>query len=67
MKKLIPYVVLVLMTIYSLWVSFTWDIPVDNQIVMFVLSCLSFGFLLLMIFDDIRYYIKSKKSKPQTF
>jgi len=69
MKKLIPYVVLVLMTIYSSWVSFTWDIPIDNQIGMFILSCLSFMSLLLMVFDDVRYYIniKSKKSKPQTF
>ena len=67
MKKFFPYIVIIGFVIYSMWVSFTWNIPVDNQIAMFFLSCMGVSMFFLMLFEDIKNYIKSKKLKPQKF
>jgi len=32
MKNLFPYLTLISMSVFGIWVSFTWNIPVDNQI-----------------------------------
>ncbi len=66
MKKLFPYLTLISMSVFGIWVSFTWNIPVDNQIGMFFLSCMCIGLFFMVLVHDIRYYIKSK-TKPQRF
>ena len=60
------YLTFVSMTIFGLWVSLTWDIPVDNQIAMFILSCMCVCIILFMLIYDIRTHIKGKM-KPQRF
>lgn len=67
MKNLFIYFALLGMTSFGMWVSLTWDIPVDNQIGMFFLSCMCLGLCFLVLFEDIRNYIKSKKLKPQKY
>lgn len=67
MKNLHVYLTLSTMTVFGMWIAFTWNIPVDNQIGMFILSCLCLSLLSLVVIEDIRNYIKSKKLKPQTF
>ena len=42
-------------------VSLTWDIPVDNQIGMFILTCLMLTLLVSLIVYDIKEYLKKKK------
>lgn len=66
MKNLFPYITLISMSVFGLWVSFTWNIPVDNQIGMFVLSVLCFSLFLMVLVHDIKDFIKSK-TKPQRF
>lgn len=65
MKKLFPYIAIIGFIVYSMWAAFTWDIPVDNQIGMFLFSCLGVGMLFLCLYEDIKNYIKS--NKPQRF
>ena len=67
MKKFFPYIVIIGFVIYFMWVSFTWNIPVDNQIGMFLLSCMGIKMFFIMLYVDIKNYIKSKKLKPQRF
>ena len=67
MKKFFPYIVIIGFVIYFMWVSFTWNIPVDNQIGMFLLSCMGIKMFFIMLYVDIKNYIKSKKLKPQKF
>ena len=67
MKNLFIYFALLGMTSFGMWVSFTWNIPVDNQIGMFFLSCMCLGLCFLVLFEDIKNHIKSKKLKPQKF
>ena len=65
MKNLFIYFSLLGMTAFGMWVSLTWNIPVDNQIAMFFLSCMCLGLCFLVLIEDIRNYFKSKKLKPQ--
>jgi predicted small integral membrane protein len=67
MKNLFIYFSLLGMTFFGMWSSLTWDIPVDNQMFMFVLSCMCLGLFFLVLIEDIRNYFKSKKLKPQKF
>lgn len=67
MTKLFPYLCIAGLAAFSLNVSFTWDIPVDNQIAMFVFSCVCIGLFFLVLVEDVRKYIKSKRQRPQTF
>lgn len=64
MKNLFTYLTLVGMTIFGMWVAFTWNIPVDNQIGMFFVSCMCLGLLCMVVVYDIYNFIKSKL-KPQ--
>ena len=43
MKNLFIYFSLLGMTFFGMWSSLTWDIPVDNQMFMFVLSLKRIG------------------------
>jgi len=67
MKNLFPYLTLLTMTAFGVRVSLYWDIPVDNQIGMFLLSCMCFGLVLILLFEDIKGYIKQRRNKPTTF
>lgn len=67
MKKLFPYIAIIGFVVYSMWAAFTWNIPVDNQIGMFFLSCMGIGMFFLCLYEDIKNYIKSKKVQPQRF
>ena len=67
MKSVYYYIVLLAFTVYSLWVAFTWDIPVNNQIGMFFMGCLSISLTFLLIYEDIKGYVKKRKNRPQTF
>jgi hypothetical protein len=58
MKNLFMYLTFVSLTIFGFWVSFTWDIPVDNQLGMLFFSCMCLGCLILMIGYDIKEMIK---------
>ena len=49
MKNLIPYLTLISMSVFGIWVSFTWNIPVDNQIGMFFLSCMCIGLFFMVL------------------
>jgi hypothetical protein len=55
------------MTTLGMWIAFTWNIPVDNQIGMFILSCLCLSLMSLVAFEDIKELVKSRKLKPQKF
>ena len=67
MKKLFPYIAIIGFIVYSMWVSLTWDIPVDNQMGMFLFSCMGIGMFFMILFEDIRNYFKKKKPQPQRF
>ncbi len=67
MKKLFPYIAIIGFIVYSMWVSLTWDIPVDNQMGMFLFSCMGIGMFFIILFEDIRNYFKKKKPQPQRF
>ena len=67
MKNLFIYFGLLGMTTFGMWMSLTWDIPVDNQIGVFFLSCMCLGLFFMVLFEDIKNYFKSKKLKPQRF
>ena len=67
MKKLFPYIAIIGFIVYSMWVALTWDIPVDNQIGMFFISCMCIGMFFIILFEDIRNYFKKKKPQPQRF
>ena len=67
MKKLFPYIAIIGFIVYSMWVSLTWDIPVDNQLGMFLFSCMGIGMFFIILFEDIRNYFKKKKPQPQRF
>lgn len=67
MKNLFNYFSILGMFFFSFWVSLTWNIPVDNQIAMFFLSCMCLGMFFLILFHDVKHYIKNKKLKPQKF
>ena len=68
MKKLFPYIGIIGFIVYTMWVAFTWDIPVDNQMGMFLFSCMGIGMFFIILFEDIKNYIKSKKKpQPQRF
>lgn len=67
MKNLFIYFGLLGMTTLGMWMSLTWDIPVDNQIGVFFLSCMCLGLFFMVLFEDIKNYFKSKKLKPQRF
>ncbi len=67
MKNLHVYLTLSVMTTLGMWIAFTWNIPVDNQIGMFILSCLCLSLMSLVAFEDIKELVKSRKLKPQKF
>lgn len=67
MKKLFPYIAIIGFIVYSMWVSLTWNIPVDNQIGMFLFSCMGIGMFFIILFEDIRKYFKNRKTQPQRF
>ena len=67
MKKLFPYIAIIGFIVYSMWVSLTWDIPVDNQMGMFLFSCMGIGMFFIILFEDIQNYFKKKKPQPQRF
>lgn len=67
MKNLSMYITIIAFVTFSMWVAFTWDIPVDNQIGMFLFSCVGVGMFFIILFEDIKNYIKSKKTQPQRF
>ena len=67
MKKLFPYIAIIGFIVYSMWVSLTWDIPVDNQMGMFLFSCMGIGMFFIILFEDIRNYFKKNKPQPQRF
>jgi hypothetical protein len=67
MKNLFIYFTLLVMTTLGMWVSFTWNIPVDNQIGMFVISCLCLSLLFMVMVEDIKNFVNRKNPKPQKF
>ena len=67
MKSLSSYIVLIAFTVLSLWVAFTWNIPVDNQIAMAFMGVASFSLFIMLVIYDIKEYVKNQKNRPQTF
>jgi len=67
MKKLFPYITIITLVTLSMWIAFTWNIPVDNQIGMFLFSCVGVGMFFIILFEDIQNYFKKKKPQPQRF
>lgn len=62
------YISVIGFIVYTMWVALTWDIPVDNQMGMFLFSCMGIGMFFIILFEDIKNYIKSKKKpQPQRF
>lgn len=53
MKKTLTYSLSVFTILFGIWVSLFWDIPVDNQIAVFILTCLMFGVLILLVSYDV--------------
>jgi len=54
---------------YSFWVSITWDLPVDNQIIMFItgvtLSLLLVISLVIDVFLFIKRFINDTKTEKK--
>ena len=67
MKKLFPYLSLLGMFVFGMRVSLYWNIPVDNQIGMFVFSCMCLGLVVLVLIEDIKKYFKQKRNRPVEF
>lgn len=66
--KSIPHIVsLFLMSSFAMYVAFTWDIPVDNQIAMAFIGFATLVLGILLLFHELRDYIKVRKNKPQSF
>jgi hypothetical protein len=61
MKNLMIYLLLTFVVGFGFQVSLTWDIPVDNQIGMFILTCFMLTLLITMIVFDIKEHLKNKK------
>ena len=55
------YLLLTFVVGFGFWVSLTWDIPVDNQIGMFIFTCIMLTLLISSIVYDIREHLKNKK------
>jgi len=61
MKNVMFYLILTFVVGFGFSVSLTWDIPVDNQIGMFIFTCLMLTLLVSSIVYDIKEYLKKKK------
>jgi hypothetical protein len=61
MKNVMFYLIPTFVVGFGFSVSLTWDIPVDNQIGMFILTCLMLTLLVSLIVYDIKEYLKKKK------
>jgi len=67
MKTLSSYIVLIAFTVLSLWVAFTWDIPVNNQMGMAFMGLLSVSLIVMLLIYDIKEFVKNQKNRPQSF
>jgi hypothetical protein len=63
MKELFFYLMLISSIIFGFYISFTWDIPVDNQIGTFLMTCLLLVVLMFSIVNDTYQLIKRKKKE----
>jgi len=52
MKKGFTSLGLLGLSIYSLWFAFYGDIPVDNQIAMFFMGCVTVPLFIISLFTD---------------
>jgi len=51
MKRTLTLLAILGMAIYSFWFAFYGDIPVDNQIAMFILGCMIIGAGIFSLFQ----------------
>ena len=58
---LLRYLFIIGIIVFSGWVSFSWDIPTDNQIGVFFLGVFMVFVLFYHFVTDIRELIKEKK------
>jgi hypothetical protein len=60
MKNLPMYLTLGLFIGVGFWGSFNFNIPVDNQMVLFLFTSVIFVLLIILMISDIKEYIRKK-------